>query len=116
VGVARSRFPSLRATTERSHSTRAVPAVRPLPDEPYGIDELAHDAADILDGRAANVVGLSMGGYVALTLALGAAGPRPVARAGRDRRRGPDACRVRKTFATPTPREPGCRSTSTDGG
>ena len=42
----------------------------PVPDEPCGIDELAQDAADILDGRAANVVGLSMGGYVALTLAL----------------------------------------------
>jgi pimeloyl-ACP methyl ester carboxylesterase len=41
-----------------------------VPDEPYGIDELARDAADILDGRAARVVGLSMGGYVALTLAL----------------------------------------------
>jgi pimeloyl-ACP methyl ester carboxylesterase len=42
----------------------------PVPDEPYGIDELAHDAADILDGRRAHIVGLSMGGYVALTLAL----------------------------------------------
>jgi 3-oxoadipate enol-lactonase len=42
----------------------------PVPDEPYGIDELAQDAADVLDGRAAHVVGLSMGGYVALTLAL----------------------------------------------
>src|SRR5712691_7910162 len=42
----------------------------PVPDEPYGIDELADDAADILDGRPAQVVGLSMGGYVALTLAL----------------------------------------------
>ena len=41
-----------------------------VPDETYGIDELAQDAADILDGRAAHVVGLSMGGYVALTLAL----------------------------------------------
>jgi 3-oxoadipate enol-lactonase len=41
-----------------------------VPDEPYGIDELAQDAADILEGRAADVVGLSMGGYVALTLAL----------------------------------------------
>ena len=41
-----------------------------VPDEPYGIDELAQDAADILEGRAAHVVGLSMGGYVALTLAL----------------------------------------------
>jgi 3-oxoadipate enol-lactonase len=42
----------------------------PVPDERYGIDELAQDAADILDGRPAHVVGLSMGGYVALTLAL----------------------------------------------
>jgi 3-oxoadipate enol-lactonase len=41
-----------------------------VPEEPYGIDELAQDAADILDGRTARVVGLSMGGYVALTLAL----------------------------------------------
>jgi pimeloyl-ACP methyl ester carboxylesterase len=41
-----------------------------VPDEPYGIDELARDAADVLDGRTADVVGLSMGGYVALTLAL----------------------------------------------
>src|SRR2546426_168825 len=41
-----------------------------VPDEPYGIDELAQDAADVLDGRTAHVVGLSMGGYVALTLAL----------------------------------------------
>jgi 3-oxoadipate enol-lactonase len=42
----------------------------PVPDEPYGIDELAQDAADLLAGRPAHVVGLSMGGYVALTLAL----------------------------------------------
>jgi pimeloyl-ACP methyl ester carboxylesterase len=41
-----------------------------VPDEPYGIDELAHDAAEVLDGRQAHVVALSMGGYVALTLAL----------------------------------------------
>jgi 3-oxoadipate enol-lactonase len=41
-----------------------------VPDEPYGIDELAQDAADVLAGRTATVVGLSMGGYVALTLAL----------------------------------------------
>jgi len=41
-----------------------------VPQEPYGIDELAQDAADILDGRQARVVALSMGGYVALTLAL----------------------------------------------
>jgi len=40
------------------------------PCEPYGIEELAQDAADALDGRAAHVVGFSMGGYVALTLAL----------------------------------------------
>jgi pimeloyl-ACP methyl ester carboxylesterase len=41
-----------------------------VPDDLYGIDELAQDAADILEGRTADVVGLSMGGYVALTLAL----------------------------------------------
>jgi pimeloyl-ACP methyl ester carboxylesterase len=41
-----------------------------VPDEPYGIDELAADTAAILDGRAAHVVGFSMGGFVALTLAL----------------------------------------------
>jgi len=38
--------------------------------EPYGVGDLAEDAAEILAGRAANVVGFSMGGYVALTLAL----------------------------------------------
>jgi 3-oxoadipate enol-lactonase len=42
----------------------------PVPDEPYGIDELAQDAADVLGGRKAHIVGLSMGGYVALTVAL----------------------------------------------
>jgi len=42
----------------------------PAPGEPYGIADLADDAARILDGRAAHVVGFSMGGYVALTLAL----------------------------------------------
>jgi 3-oxoadipate enol-lactonase len=41
-----------------------------VPDEPYFIDDLADDVANILDGRAAHVVGFSMGGYVALTLAL----------------------------------------------
>jgi 3-oxoadipate enol-lactonase len=41
-----------------------------VPDEPYGIDELARDAADVLDGRQAHVLGLSMGGYTALTLAI----------------------------------------------
>src|SRR5436309_15625769 len=42
----------------------------PVPDVPYGIDELTQDAADVLGGRKAHIVGLSMGGYVALTLAL----------------------------------------------
>jgi pimeloyl-ACP methyl ester carboxylesterase len=41
----------------------------PVPDEPYDIHDLADDAARILDGREAHVVGFSMGGYVALTLA-----------------------------------------------
>src|SRR5882724_12442239 len=34
------------------------------------IEGLGQDAADLLHGRTAGVVGLSMGGYVALTLAL----------------------------------------------
>ena len=42
----------------------------PVPDEAYWIPDLADDAAAILDGRAAHIVALSMGGYVALTLAL----------------------------------------------
>src|SRR6266550_3955113 len=42
----------------------------PVPREPYWIEDLAADAAAILDGRSAHVVALSMGGYVALTLAL----------------------------------------------
>jgi len=42
----------------------------PMPSAPYGIPELAEDAAEILEGRAAHVVALSMGGYVALILAL----------------------------------------------
>jgi 3-oxoadipate enol-lactonase len=42
----------------------------PRSRHPYGIPELAEDAAGVLDGRAAHVVALSMGGYVALTLAL----------------------------------------------
>jgi 3-oxoadipate enol-lactonase len=42
----------------------------PALDEPLGIADYAADAAAILDGRRAHVVALSMGGYVALTLAL----------------------------------------------
>jgi pimeloyl-ACP methyl ester carboxylesterase len=42
----------------------------PRSAEPYGIPELADDAARVLAGRRAHVVALSMGGYVALTLAL----------------------------------------------
>ena len=42
----------------------------PRSQGPYGIPELAQDAADVLAGRAAHLVALSMGGYVALTLAL----------------------------------------------
>ena len=41
-----------------------------VPEDPYSIADLAEDAAGILAGRAAHVVALSMGGYVALTLAL----------------------------------------------
>jgi 3-oxoadipate enol-lactonase len=42
----------------------------PVPSEPYGIDDLANDAAEVLCDRSAHVIGFSMGGYVALTLAL----------------------------------------------
>jgi pimeloyl-ACP methyl ester carboxylesterase len=42
----------------------------PVPDAPYDIHDLADDAARVLDGRRAHVAGFSMGGYVALTLAL----------------------------------------------
>src|SRR5262249_32818285 len=41
-----------------------------VPDEPSGIDDLAADGAAILGDEAAHVVGFSMGGFVALTLAL----------------------------------------------
>jgi 3-oxoadipate enol-lactonase len=75
-----------------------------VPDEPYEIADLAEDAAEVLDGRAAHVIGFSMGGYVGLTLALtrpelvrslvlagtGAGGPQRVPR--------PD--HVRETFET----------------
>jgi len=42
----------------------------PVPAEPYEISDLAADAASTLDGRVAHAVGFSMGGYVALALAL----------------------------------------------
>jgi 3-oxoadipate enol-lactonase len=42
----------------------------PVPAEPYDVHDLAADATEILGGRPAHIVGFSMGGYVALTLAL----------------------------------------------
>ena len=42
----------------------------PKPPGPYTIEELADDAAEALTGRNAHVVGFSMGGYVAQTLAV----------------------------------------------
>jgi len=42
----------------------------PAPAEAYGVVDLAEDAATVLGGRAAHIVGFSMGGYVALTLAV----------------------------------------------
>jgi pimeloyl-ACP methyl ester carboxylesterase len=43
----------------------------PALERPYEIADFAADAAMVLDGRRAHVVALSMGGYVALKLALG---------------------------------------------
>src|SRR2546425_12531927 len=42
----------------------------PAPAGAYGVADLAEDAGTVLGGRPAHVVGFSMGGYVALTLAL----------------------------------------------
>src|SRR5215208_4621752 len=63
VPVFAQRFRTIAFDTRGTGRSRA-------PDEPYGIDALAGDAAEILDGRPAHVAGFSMGGYVALTLAL----------------------------------------------
>ena len=42
----------------------------PKPPGPYSIEAMADDAAEALAGRRAHVVGFSMGGYLAQTLAL----------------------------------------------
>ena len=42
----------------------------PKPPGPYSIEEMADDAADVLDGRCAHVCGYSMGGYLAQAFAL----------------------------------------------
>ena len=42
----------------------------PKPPGPTSIEEMADDAAEMLDGRRAHVCGHSMGGYLAQTLAL----------------------------------------------
>ncbi len=36
----------------------------PKPPGPYAIEELADDAAEVLEGRRAHVAGFSMGGYI----------------------------------------------------
>jgi pimeloyl-ACP methyl ester carboxylesterase len=42
----------------------------PQPPGPYSLEEMADDAAEMLDGRRAHVCGYSMGGYLAQALAL----------------------------------------------
>jgi 3-oxoadipate enol-lactonase len=42
----------------------------PKPPGPYTIEQMADDAAEMLERRRAHVVGYSMGGYLAQTLAL----------------------------------------------
>ena len=42
----------------------------PKPPGPYSIEEMADDAAGVLDGRRAHVCGYSMGGYLAQAFAL----------------------------------------------
>jgi 3-oxoadipate enol-lactonase len=54
-----ARIFTARGTGELAH----VPARRSVP-------EMAEDVAELLDGRPAHLVGLSMGGYLSLTLAL----------------------------------------------
>ena len=42
----------------------------PKPPGPYSIEQMADEAAEMLDGRRAHVAGFSMGGYLAQTLAV----------------------------------------------
>ena len=42
----------------------------PKPPGPYSIEEMADDAAEMLDGRSAHICGFSMGGYIAQTVAV----------------------------------------------
>jgi pimeloyl-ACP methyl ester carboxylesterase len=55
-----------RVVTFDTRGTGRSPALQ----RPYSIGDFAEDAADVLAGRSAHIVALSMGGYVALTLAL----------------------------------------------
>ena len=42
----------------------------PKPPGPYSLEEMADEAAEVLDGRRAHVLGYSMGGYLAQLVAL----------------------------------------------
>jgi pimeloyl-ACP methyl ester carboxylesterase len=59
-----------RSFTVIAHDHRGIGASRPMPDESLTITTMADDAASVLSGQAATIVGASMGAAVAIELAL----------------------------------------------